>query len=130
MVSFTKKAEKTPETSDDAGQQQQRAVRVLHHPGAHQREEAGKPQVRDHDHHAEQQNDGVVVDRGVGLVDGQHVGGDHQAGSDNGRAGAVDAEARKAADPKDQVRRGEDQNGNEQELLSHSAGRVSFWCSI
>jgi len=48
--------------SHDAAQQQQWPVRMPHHPGAHQREEPGEPQVGYHDHHAEQQNDGVIVD--------------------------------------------------------------------
>ena len=66
-VSFTKKAERTPETSHDAGQQRQRTVRVIHHPRRDQREKSGETQVGDDDHHAEEQRDRLVVDRGVGF---------------------------------------------------------------
>ena len=90
---------------------------VLDHPGGHECKEPGESEVGDDDHHAEEQDDGVVVDGGPGFVEGEDVGCDHQAGADDGRAGAVDAEAGEAADSEYQVSGGEDQDGDEQESL-------------
>jgi len=81
-----------------------------------------EPQVGDHDHHSEQEDDGVVIDRGPGLVESQNVGRHHQAGPDDRSAGAIDSKARKAADSEDQVGGREDQDGNEQSPFSHRPG--------
>ena len=67
MVSLTKKAEKTPETRTMPLKQEQRTVGMLDHPGADHGEESREPQIGHHDHHAEQQQDGVVIDGGPGL---------------------------------------------------------------
>ena len=121
IVSLTKNAEKTPETATmPASSTSGRCACSTTH-ALTTREEAGKPQVRDHDHHAEQQHDGVVVDGGVGLVQREDVGGDHQAGADDGRAGAVHAEARQAADRQHQISGGEDQVGAQQGTIVASA---------
>ncbi len=77
----------------DAGEQHERCVRMLHHPGADQREETGEPQIGDHDHHAEQQDDGVVVNGCVGLLHGEDIEGQHQARAYNRRAGAVEPQS-------------------------------------
>jgi hypothetical protein len=50
------------------GQQDERPVRMLHHPLGHRAEKAGEAQVGDHDHHAEQQDDGVEIDGGDCLL--------------------------------------------------------------
>ena len=49
-------------------QQQQWTVGVLHHALRDQRKEAGELQVGDHDHHPEQQDDGVEIDRSIGFI--------------------------------------------------------------
>ena len=114
MVSLTKNAEKTPATSTMPESSTQRAVRVIHHPGADQGEEAGEPQVGHHDHHAEEQDDGVVVDGRVGLLHGENVEGQHQARADDRRAGAVQPQAGQASDGQHQVGAGKDEDGGEQ----------------
>jgi hypothetical protein len=91
-------------------------VRVFHHPCADRGEEAGEPQVGDHDHHAEQQHDGLVVDRRVRLFHCKRGGGEHERRPDDRGAGAVDAEAGEASDGQDQIGGGEDEDGSEHEL--------------
>ena len=93
-VSFTKNADSTAADDGDRGQQRHGMMGMLEHPLARPGEESREPQIRDHDHHAEQQHDGVQVDRAVGLIQRQNVGSDHQARADDRRAGAVDAKTR------------------------------------
>lgn len=93
-------------------------MRVFHHPGAHGGEETRQPQIGDHNHHAKQQNDGVEVDRPIGLLEGEHGEGDHERGADDGGAGAVHAKSRQATDGQHQVGAGEYQNGGKHEILS------------
>ena len=52
----------------DTREQDEWSVGVIHHPGADGGEEAGEAQIGDHDHHAEEQDDGVVIDGGVGFL--------------------------------------------------------------
>ena len=111
MVSLTKKAEKTPATSTMPESRTRGAMGVLHHPGADGGEESGEAEIGDDDHHAEEQHDGVVIDGGVGLLHGEDVEGEHEAGADDGRAGAVHAEERDASDGEDEVGGGEDEYG-------------------
>ena len=96
---------------DDGGEQENRPVRVFHHPGADQPEESGEAQVGDDNHHAEQQHDRVVVDSAIGLVHCDDVKREHQAGADDGCAGAIDAETGQTADGENQVRGGKDDDG-------------------
>src|ERR1019366_8581562 len=101
----------------DTGEQDQRSVRVIHYPRGDGGEEAGEPQIGHHDHHAEQQDDGVVIDGGVRLLHGEDVEGEHEAGADNGRAGAVHAQEGDAADGENEVGAGENEDGGEQALI-------------
>src|ERR1017187_9593003 len=102
---------------DDARQQHQRGVRVIHHPRAHGGEEAGEAQVGHHDHHAEEKDDGVVIDGGVRFLHGEDVEGQHEAGADDGRAGAVHAEERDAAEGECEVGGGENEDGGDQNSI-------------
>ncbi len=53
---------------------------------------------RHHDHHAEQEQQRGMIDGLDGFVDGEHVETHHSAGTDDGRARTVGAEARQPAD--------------------------------
>ena len=86
-------------------------MRVIHHPRADGGEETGEAQIGHHDHHAEEQDDGVVIDGGVGFLNGEDVEGQHEAGADDGRAGAVHAQERDAPDGEHEVGAGEDEDG-------------------
>ena len=99
-------------------------MRVLHHPFADHRKKAGEPQVGYHDHHAEQQHDGVVVDGRVRLGGSQGAGGKHERGANDGRARAVHPEEREASDSEDEVSGGEDQDRGEQDLIVTLSVRV------
>ena len=70
-------------------------------------------QVRHHDHHAEQQDDGVEINRPVRLVERERIHAHHEAGADDGRARPVYAEARQAADGEHQVGDREDENSRQ-----------------
>ena len=69
IVSLTRKAEKRAGHHHDRHQQDERMAGARHDPIAHQPEKAGKAQVGDDDHHAEQERDGVEIDRAIGLVE-------------------------------------------------------------
>ena len=68
--------------------------------------------MRDDDHHAEQQRDGVEVDGAVGLLEAQHAARHHQARAEQRRAGAVEPEPRYAAQGDDDISGGKDQRGD------------------
>jgi hypothetical protein len=55
------------------------------------------PCLQWHDHHAEQQRDGIEVNRLIGIFERQGPRRDHEAGADQGDAGSVDAQARNSA---------------------------------
>jgi hypothetical protein len=60
------------------------------------------------------ENDGVVIDGGVGLLDGERLRGDHQGRADDRGAGAVHTEARQTADGQHQVGQQEDDDSGQQ----------------
>jgi hypothetical protein len=93
IVSFTKKADKTPETRTMAANKA-RGRWVLDHPGADHGKKSGQAEIRHDDHHAEQQNQRFMVDGSNRLVHRQHTKRDHEAGSDDGRTRAVYAKPR------------------------------------
>jgi hypothetical protein len=80
---------------------------------AHEAQEAREPQVRDHDHHTEQERDGVEVDGAIGASSRQRSEGNHQACTDEGRTRAIDFESRKAADGYCEIGDGEDRDRDE-----------------
>ena len=100
-------------------------MRVIHHPCADHCEESGEAQIRHHDHHAEQQDDGVVIDGGVCFLNGEDVEGKHQAGADDGRAGSIHPQKRNAPDGKNQVRGGENEDCGQQAPIV-SSGRIDW----
>jgi hypothetical protein len=57
-------------------------VRVTQYPRVHQREKAGKPQIRDYNHHSEQQNQRVEIDSFVGFIQGEDSAGHHETRTD------------------------------------------------
>ena len=93
---------------DHGGEQLQRVMGARHDPAGDQPEKAGQPQVGDDDHHAEQQRDGVEIDRARHLVDVEAAERQHQAGTDQRRAGAVEPETGQPADCDDDVGDGKD----------------------
>ena len=115
----------------DTRQQQHGPCACSHHPGADQREEAGEAQIGDHDHHAEQQDDGVEVDGLVGLLKRDDAEGHHQAGADERHAGAVDRQPRHLADRQRQVAGGEDRQrrrGGAPPRLRRASARAAPRC--
>ena len=98
---------------DDGGEERDRPVRTCRHPGGGEREETGEPQVGDHDHHPEQEGDGVDVDGPIGRRQGHGARSHHQAGADQRDARPVDGEARHPADRQGKVARGENPAGGD-----------------
>ena len=86
---------------------------MRHDPGIGDGEEARKPQIGDDDHHAEQQRDGIEVDRLVGILERQGARCDHEAGADQGDAGPVDAQAGNPADREREIASDEDDAGRD-----------------
>ncbi len=113
-MSLTKKAENNPRHADYRDQQQDRAARMFHHALGHQGEKSGELQIGYHDHHSEQQNDGVEIDGDIGFIQRQRVRSYHEAGADDGRAGPVDPKSGQPADSQHQVGDGEDDDGGHQ----------------
>jgi hypothetical protein len=74
-------------------------------------EEAGKAQIGDDDHHAEQQCNGIEVDGAIGLLEAERAARHHQTGAHQCRPGAVEPEPRQAADGDDHIGGGEDEEG-------------------
>ena len=87
--------------------------RRAHDPGIGDGEKAGKPQVGDDDHHAEQQRDGVEVDGLVGILERQRARCDHEAGAHQRDAGPVDAQARNPAEREREIASGKDDAGRD-----------------
>jgi hypothetical protein len=67
-------------------------------PFHHQPKESGDAEIRNHDHHAEQERDGAEIDGGVGLLGGQDTGAQHQATAEQSCARSIDAIKGKLAD--------------------------------
>ena len=92
------------EGGKDAGEQRhrreqrERPVGVLDRQHAQRVEGARNFQVRDHDRHAEQERDGVDVDGAEGLFERQRAAGDHRRPAEQRNPGAVEPQARKAAE--------------------------------
>ena len=84
---------------------------MIYYPCADGGEETGESQIGHHDHHAEEQDDRVVVDGGVSFLNGEDVEGQHQAGADDCRAGTIHPQVRESADGKDQVSYCENEDG-------------------
>jgi hypothetical protein len=77
------------------------------------REEAGELQVGDEHHHAEQEHERPVVHRLHGGVEREATEGHHEDGTDNGRAGPIEPQARQAAERQHRVGADENQAGDE-----------------
>ena len=71
----------------------------------------GKPNVRNDDHHPEQERDGIDIDGPVCIVERQQAGRQHQARAQKGRARPIHMRAGKLADGDDQIGPHEDENG-------------------
>ena len=84
-----------------------------------QAEEAADPQVGHDDHHAEQERDGVEIDRTVSLLRSQHADAQHEAATEQRRAGAIDAINGNLADRDDRVSRDEDCHRCNQSEVGH-----------
>ncbi len=67
----------------------------------------------DHDHHAEQQRDGVVVDRPEGVLERQGAEGDHRRPAQERDAGAVEPKAGNAAEREARIGQDQDRQGGE-----------------
>lgn len=76
---------------------------MLHDILGHRAEEAEQPEVGDHDHYPEQQNDGVVIDGSIGLAEIQNAESDHKACADNARPCTIYAKAGEVTDGQDQI---------------------------
>jgi hypothetical protein len=76
-------------------------------------EKARQLEVRHHDHHAEQQDDGVEIDGAISRIQRKRVHAHHEARADDGRASPVDPEAGQPADGQHQIRNREDENGGQ-----------------
>jgi hypothetical protein len=59
-------------------------------PIVHQPEETGEAKIGGHNHHAEQQRDGVKIGRAIGLVEREHTRSNHEACAQQRCAGAVE----------------------------------------
>ncbi len=75
--------------------------------------EAREVEVGGKDHHAEQEDERVVIDCGVGLFRGEDPGADHEDGAEQGGGGPVEWEDLEAASADQQVREEEDQGGEQ-----------------
>ena len=95
IVSFMNSAERTPGESEDAA--------------LHDLEEARQLEVAEHDHHAEQEEDRVEVDRALRLVESDDAERDHRHGPQQRPGGPAEVEPRNPLDPDDEVRHQEDQ---------------------
>jgi len=73
-------------------------MRPLHGALGDQGKETAQPQIRDDDHHPEQEDDGVPIDGPVGLFQREYIRRDHEARADNGGPGPVYPEAWEPAD--------------------------------
>ena len=67
-------------------------------PFRHQPKESGEAEIRNHDHHAEQECDGAEIDGGVGFLGSQDARTQHQATAEQSRARSIDAINGKLAD--------------------------------
>jgi hypothetical protein len=88
---------------DDQGQQPDRRVGPPHRHVGHEAEEAREAQVGSHDHHAEEEHQGVGVHRGHGALPRQNAGDHDERATDDGEAGAIHAEERQPAERQAQV---------------------------
>ena len=107
----------------DGDQQRDRAAYMPCDIGVDDPEEARDPEIRHHDHHAEQEHDGIDVDGGIGLLRRQHPDADQHRTAQEGRARAVDAVARQLADGDDRIGGDEHQKGERQGEIGAHAGR-------
>ena len=92
----------------DRREQKDRTARDVRQPIGGAAEEAGKAQIGDDDHHAEQQGDGVEIDGAIGLVEAQGANADHQARAEQRAAGAVEPIIGQLADREHEIGRRED----------------------
>ena len=90
------------------GEQGERPVGVLDRQRAQRPEGAGDLEMRDDDHHAEQQRDRVGVDGVKGVLKRQRAESDHRRAAEQGNAGAVEAQPRNAAGRQARVGQDED----------------------
>jgi hypothetical protein len=72
------------------------------------RESARQPQVRDHDHHPEQQRERIVVDRLRSLPFVDHPEHDHRHRARQCRAGAIDAQVGNLTRTENEIGQGKD----------------------
>jgi hypothetical protein len=68
------------------------------HPAIDEAEKTRKPQIGDDDHHPEQQDDRVEIDRLGSLFERESTGGYHQAPADERGAGPVEPESGQPSD--------------------------------
>jgi hypothetical protein len=94
---------------------------MLHDKLGHRAEEAGQPEVGDHDHYAEQQNDGVVIDGSIGLAEIQNAESDHKACADNARPCTIYAKAGEVTGGQDQINGEEDKERAKDRLYATGA---------
>jgi hypothetical protein len=104
---------------DEGGQELTGRPRPPRHRHARPAEEPGQLQVRDHDHHPEQQDDGAEVHHAEGLLRRDHVERDHEGGADHRRARAVQAQPGHAPQGDDDVGGAEDDGGGQGALTPH-----------
>ena len=78
-------------------------------------------EVRDHDHHAEEERDGVEIDRPKGVIEAQRAKRDHRRPAEEGDPRAIKPEAGNAARCDPDI--GQDKNDERSSAFgSHSPG--------
>ncbi len=99
-------------------------------PISRQGEEPGQSQVSHHDHHAEEQDDGLIVDRLGGLSQGQHATGKHGRGANQRDPRAVGKQAGNLAQGECQIGQAEDRRDQEDRGLirCHGPGFLGWGC--
>ena len=78
-------------------EQHERRMRMFDGEPAERPESAGHLEMRDHDHHAEQERDRIEIDGAKGFLEAQGTDRDHRRAAKKGDAGAVEPQAGNAA---------------------------------
>jgi hypothetical protein len=107
----------------DDRQQFHRAPRAPDCPVRHQMEEAGEPEVRRDDHHAEEEHQGLGIDGRDGLLPRQHPGHHHHGRADDGHARPIHAEPWEVAEGRPYV--GADERDQRDEAEPGERGYVA-----
>ena len=111
IVSLTRNARSKARNKHDADEQHEWMAGSRHDPCVDQPEETGEAQVGDHNHHAEQQGDGVEVDGAKSFLRRDRASTNHQAGAQKRRSRPVEVVAGELAEGHHCVGGKKDQDG-------------------